>query len=69
MKIRSITVEIQRSRGIPIFYALNPLTVEAQQFAILCGLAECMIAADRIRERREKAERARARRGRRLACN
>ena len=56
MNIRGINIEIVRTHGKPLFYAINRLTMDADRFAVLSGLATGVIEADRIKQRQEKVE-------------
>jgi hypothetical protein len=49
--IKAINVEIVRGRGRPLFYSINPLTIGADKFALIKGVAEGMIESEAIKDR------------------
>jgi|HubBroStandDraft_1064217.scaffolds.fasta_scaffold321766_3 hypothetical protein len=48
MKIKNITVTIERTQGKPLVYAINPFTVGASSFAMIRGMAAGYIESQQL---------------------
>jgi len=54
MKIKNITLTVERAKGKPLVYAFNALTVGPDQFPYLCKLMATLIEEDNARLKKAK---------------